>query len=323
VDEPCPEKMFKAAARGLVDRNGSAWFTLTALKEPWITDAFDSDGIFSGISFMVEGSIYDNPYLSKEAIDAYEATLTPDEKECRLWGKPLHKAGLVYKCFQSDQHILSTPPAGWDGWAEPPLSWSYYLYIDPHPHTPHMVLFLVVDPFGRKYYWHDLFEKCLIRELCGKIKQVLGGRRIVRVRCDPIAFVDDPINGTNMATEFWANGLAVEKASKDLSRGILKVNEELQLSSGFPVFSPECRRTLWEIRRYHWDEETGKPVDADDHAMECLYRSILDEPRYVEPQSIDSLPDIEFKNPTRDDFRSLESMPTDELAVTTEHLMLN
>lgn len=131
VDEPCPEGMFKAAARGLVDRNGFAWFTLTALREPWITDAFDVGGIFDGISSVIEGTIYDNIYLSKEAIRDYEATLTEDEKECRLFGKPLHKAGLVYKCFQQDKHVLTTLPRGWLSWIEPPKDWSYYLYIDP------------------------------------------------------------------------------------------------------------------------------------------------------------------------------------------------
>lgn len=322
VDEPCPEKMFKAAARGLVDRNGAAWFTLTALKEPWITDAFEPDGIFRGNSFFIEGTIYDNPYLSADAIAAYEATLTPDEKECRLFGKPLHKAGLVYKAFQHDKHVLSNLPSGWTSWLEPPPDWSYYLYIDPHPHTPHMVLFLVVDPFGRKYFWNDMFEKCLIRELVNKIRLVLGPRRLIRVRCDPIAFIDDPVNNTNMATEFLNCGLVVEKASKDLSRGILSVNEALQ-SDFHPYFTPECRRTLWEIKRYHWDEETGKPIDVDDHAMECLYRAVLDEPRFVGKQDERSLSDLDFTTPSSLDFRTLEPIPSDELVVLREHLMFN
>jgi hypothetical protein len=320
VDEPCPEGMFKAAARGLVDRNGFAWFTLTALREPWITDAFDVGGIFDGISSVIEGTIYDNIYLSKEAIRDYEATLTEDEKECRLFGKPLHKAGLVYKCFQQDKHVLTTLPRGWLSWIEPPKDWSYYLYIDPHHHTPHMVLFLTVDPFGRKYYYTDIFEHCLISQLVAKIRVILGDRRVVRVRCDPIAFNEDCVDGNNMATEFWRCGLAVEKSSKDLSRGILRVNEALQLKGGWPLFTPECRRSLWEIKRYHYDEEKGKPVDKDDHAMECLYRSVLDEPCYVEPQkeqtitedSMNSLPPLFF-----------EKLGSDEVVVTREDLMLN
>jgi hypothetical protein len=284
IDEPCPEAMFKAAARGLVDRDGSAWFTLTALKEPWITDAFEPDGVFKGISFALDGSIYDNTFLKPEAIAAYEATLTEDEKECRLHGKPLHKAGLVYKQFQRDKHILTTLPRGWRSWMEPPLEWSYYIYIDPHPHTPHMVLFLAVDQFNRKFYFHDLFKKCLISELCHDIFTILGPRRdrLVRVRLDKIAWTEDPVDGKTMADEFARCGINAEPASKDLSRGILRVQEAL-CHDQHPFFTPMCKRSIWEIGRWHWDEEKGKPVDKDDHAMECLYRSILDEPRWADP----------------------------------------
>lgn len=320
VDEPCPEAMFKAQSRGLVDRFGSAWFTLTALREPWITDAFEVDGIFSSSMFSIDGSIYDNPYLSAQAIKDYESTLTPDEKECRLFGKPLHKAGLVYKEFQRDKHVLTTLPQGWQSWVEPPLSWSYYCYIDPHPHTPHMVLLLTVDPFGRVYYFHDIFEKCLVSQLCARVRTLMGTRRFVRVRCDPIAYTEDPVHGTRMADEFWRCGLFVEKASKDLSRGILRVKEAL-LSETYPRFTPECRRTLWEIQRYHWDEETNKPVDKDDHAMECLYRSVLDEPRYVDPEQM-KMSVGEMDIPRTPNLREEEPLTFDELVVTREHLML-
>ncbi len=320
VDEPCPEGMFKAAARGLIDRGGAAWFTLTAISEPWITDAFDPDGVFDVTHpFVVEGSIYDNIYLHKDAIDAYEATLTPDERECRLYGKPLHKAGLIYKCFQRDRHVLDKLPLGWTSWVEPPASWSYYLYIDPHPHTPHMVTFLTVDPFGRLYFFRDMFEKCLISELCAKVKAALDGRRLVRVRLDPLAFIEDPVRGTTMADEFRRCGIAADKSSKDLSRGILRVNEVLQ-SAAFPWFTPECRRTIWEFGRYHWDEATGKPVDKDDHAMECLYRAVLDEPTFVDPTSDQPVSDIVIDRPQFDLTPTFEK---DEVWVTNDSLMLN
>lgn len=321
VDEPCPEGMFKAAARGLVDRDGFAWFTLTALAEPWITDAFDVDGIFANISYMIEGTIYDNNYLQVDAIAAYEATLTEDEKECRLMGKPLHKAGLVYKQFQRDKHVLSELPRGWNSFSEPPLDWTYYVYIDPHPHTPHMVLLVAVDPFGRRYYFHDIFSKCLIRELCEQIKSVLAGRRIARVRLDPLAFTEDPVHGTTMADEFRRCGISGDKASKDLSRGILRTQDVLALKEGYPLFSPSCRRTIWEFGRYHWDDQTNKPVDKDDHAMECLYRSVLDEPCYVNPKDIGNYVDqIVIDRPQLDEETVFSA---DELFLSREHLMLN
>ena len=149
---------------------------------------------------------------------------------------------------------------------------------------------------------------------------MLNGRQLIRVRCDPIAYIEDPVNGNTMASEFFRCGIAVEKASKNLSRGILRVNEELQKKEQWPLFTPECRRALWEIKRYHWDEETGKPVDANDHAMECLYRSVLNEPCYVnaqvnqpvEEERITSLPILRF-----------EKLNFDETVITRNNLMLN
>ena len=282
VDEPIPQAMWTAISRGLIDRDGSAWFTLTALAEPWITDAFMPGGLFDGSAWSIEGTIYDNPYLTADAIKRFESTLTPDEVQCRLLGKPLHLAGLVYKQFSREKHLLTELPSGWRSWLEPPIDWSYYIYIDPHPRVPHCVLFLVVDPAGRKYYYFDLFEHCTIRTLCDRIKEVLAGRRLIRARCDPAAFIEDPRDLRTIADDFAEEGIFIEKASKDLARGIVRTQEELQF--GQMYFTPMCRRTLWEITRYHWDEKTNRPVDADDHAMECLYRSVLDEPTYIDPR---------------------------------------
>lgn len=284
VDEPCPEGMWKGASRGLVDTFGSAWFTLTSLSEPWITDAFLPGGSFDGSAYKVEGSIYDNPYLSREAIALFEQSLTPDERECRLYGKPLHLAGLVYKEFKYDRHVLSTLPKGWRSWSEPPKDWSYYYYIDPHPRVPHTVLFLCCDPFGRRYVFHDIFERCHIRELCKMMDSVFEGRHVIRGRMDPLGFIEDPETGKSWADTFASYGYPVEKAVKDPLHGISRVQQELSTNPGFLFFTQSARRTLWEIQRFHWDEETNKPVDKDDHACECLYRAILDEPCYVDPK---------------------------------------
>lgn len=285
VDEPCPEQMFKAAARGLMDRNGSAWFTLTALREPWITDAFETDGIFAGNSFMVTGSIFDNVTLTKDAIDAYIKTLTPEEVDCRVHGLPFHKAGLIYKSFKRDKHVLTEPPVGWSSFDAPPMHWPVYFQIDPHPQTPTCILFCTVDPFGRRYYYKDIFHHASIEELSFHIREHLKGRFVVAGRADPLAFIDDPLRKMpTMAEEFARCGVYVEKAPKALAHGILKVQGELAKDPATIFFTPTAKRTLWEISRYHWDETEDKPVDADDHAMECLYRHEICEPKWLERQ---------------------------------------
>jgi hypothetical protein len=282
VDEPCPEPMFKAQARGLVDRGGFAWFTLTPLAEPWISDAFLPGGAFDGISFKVEGAMDDNIYLSKSDIADYDRTLTDDERECRRYGKPHHLTGLIYKEFQADKHVLQTVPKQWRDFSTPPKDWPHYFYIDPHPQTPHLVLFVVADPFGKRYYYHDIFEHCSIAHLAAKIREQLKDCFVVHGRIDPLAYINDPITETNMAEEFALHGVFVEKATKALEQGILRVQGELAKDPPQIYFSPNCRRTLWEIQRYHWNEQTNRPVDKDDHAMECLYRAELDEPAWVQ-----------------------------------------
>ncbi len=289
VDEPCPELMFKAAARGLIDRGGSAWFTLTPLSEFWINDYFfpqDTGGALRDNVWAINGSIYDNPYLDQDAIKEYEGTLTEDEKQCRLYGLPMHLAGLVYKTFEWDKHVLKDVPFGWKDFATPPDNYTIYYNIDPHPRTPHAVLFCAVSPLGQRFYYNDIFDHTTVESLSKQIREHIAGRHVGGVRIDPAAYIDDPITGTNMATEFHRCGIPVAKATKALAQGILRVNMELARDPQCIWFCPSARTTLWEIQRYAWDQKPArlnKPIDVDDHMMENMYRMELSEPIWLDP----------------------------------------
>lgn len=300
VDEPCPQAMWKGAARGLVDRDGSAWFTLTPLREPWINDMFFPEGaegmtenggsIFgpSGTPelWSVTGAMDDNPYLTPEAIHRYAMDLTEEERECRIRGLPMHLAGLVYKEFDRAKHVMQELPDGWLAYNQPPRNWPKYFYIDPHPQTPHAVLFITVDPVGRWYVYDEFFRWVPASDLARMIKARLAGHWVPRFgRCDPAAWQLDPVTRTQgIAQTIMENGVLIEKAVKDLESGIPKAREVLAKR---PILvSPTCVRFLWEIGRYSWDDKNGeqrnKPVDKDDHMMENFYRACLDEPQWCE-----------------------------------------
>jgi hypothetical protein len=215
-------------------------------------------------------------------MERFESTLTDEEKQCRIHGIPLHLAGPVYKSFSWARHVLTDVPKGWDDWSHPPKHWPLYVHIDPHPQTPHAVLFCAVSPFGERFYYADHFQKCSVAELAHYILDFTKGYRIVECHCDPLGFIEHPITNTSMATEFAANGLFVDKATKALAHGVIKVNGELAKTPPVLFFSPYCKRTLWEIQRYCWDGENDRPIDADDHMMENLYRMELSEPRWVD-----------------------------------------
>ncbi len=309
IDEPCPKKQHEASARGLVDRGGVSSFTLTPLREFWINDHFfpqDTGGAPRLGVWSRRASTYENPYLTDENIKAFEDTLTEEDRQCRIYGLAMHLAGLVYKSFSWDKHVLKDVPSGWADWTHPPKHWPIYVKIDPHPQTPHAVLFCAVSPFGERFYYFDMFKKTGCAELARDVLAFTAGYRIYSCECDPLGFIEHPITETSMATEFAANGLFVEKATKALAHGIIRVNQELSKTPPVIYFSPYCKRTLWEIQRYAWDDKNDKPVDAEDHMMENLYRNELSEPRWVDlTNTCPEIGDLKIVSP---DFRADEPM---------------
>lgn len=297
VDEPCPHKMYSAHARGLMDRGGQSYFTLTPLREPWIYDMFFGEAdakqiitrgaanLFKNSYWSVTGSIWDNPYLSEEAINAYLDELEDqEERECREKGIPLQFAGLIYKEFDTSLHVMSRLPEGWIDYDCPPIDWPIYLQLDPHPQTPFAGLLITVDPSGRKYIYDEIWIKGTIPTIASLIKNKTSHRQVIRMLADPSMFNEDRLTGTCWADDFLSHGLWFDRAVKDLERGIVAVKGALQsriFDAPEWMVSPYLRRFLYEIKRWHWDKE-NKPIDKDDHTLECLYRAVLDKPTWVD-----------------------------------------
>ena len=291
-DEPPERNKFIATQRGMVDRGGYAWMTMTPLSQPWIYDEIQAMCATDPDYFMVTVDIMDNVGygLEKENIDRYAKSLREDEKDMRLHGKPRRLIGLIYDTFSHKDHVI-----------EPfnvPRKWPRFVMIDPHPRTPHMVSWFTVDPYGRLIQYDEFFEHLLISELSQVIKTKTGSDRIMFYACDPIAFNDDPVTDKSWSDKFRESGIPVTPAVKDLTNGILAVKDALKGTMGYPnlYFFRTLYRTIWEIQRYRWAEWKGssedrnakeKPVDKDDHAMENLYRAVLMQPPYKDMDSVD------------------------------------
>jgi hypothetical protein len=295
VDEPCPEGQYKAQARGLMDRNGKDWFTLTPLRELWINDMFfpaagtpDRENIFAVI-----GNTRDNPYLTEEAIADFELSLTEDERQCRLHGLPLELAGLVYKEFSEETHILKDLPPGWTAWNNPPPDHTIYASIDVHPRIPHAVVFCAVGPMGVPILYDEIWMHCSADDLAAAILHKLRGRNYIVPKCDPLAWVQDPITLSCMAHRFAFCGLPVVKSSKAKEFGILNFKSVLKDPRGVRI-APTMHRWLWEVRRYCFDPKTNRPVDEDDHMMECTYRLFVNPMHHVDSKPTESIPPIDL-----------------------------
>lgn len=283
IDEPCPEGQWKASARGLIDRRGSADFTLTPLSEFWINDMFfpRQDTVGRASCWAINASTTENPYLSLEAIEEYKKSLTPDEIQCRIHGLPLELSGLVYKAFSYNTHVLSTVPLGWKNFNTPPDDYIIYYSIDPHPQTNHAVLFLAMSPTGQAFIFAELWiDERSIARLSGEVLRVLRQYEVARGEADPIAWIPHPVTERTMADEFMLNGLVLSKAAKDKTFGILNMQAQLA-KKDYIYVAPNLNRFLFEINRYCYSKE-NIPVDKDDHMMECMYRIFLNEPQWYD-----------------------------------------
>lgn len=301
VDEPIPEAMWKAIARGLVDRGGRGWFTCTPLTEPWIDDAFipdmsadrenDATTFAHGDRWSMKGSMTDNPHNTQKDIDSFLAWLTDDEKECRLHGLPSSLAGLVFKEFSWKDHVLSALPTNWserDGLWQPPKDWCIRLAIDYHFRKNDAVLFIATSPQEISICYAELWQQMLLDEEVRLIKENLGTHPYQPVIIDPLASTPNKVTDVTAMDEYRRLGLPVLPATKDPVNGIraVKANLKSRDKHGRPTlyFASHLSRTLFEIARgFIWDGEQNKPVKKNDDMMENLHRMCLQGLTYIEP----------------------------------------
>lgn len=290
IDEPLPELMWKAISRGLIDRNGYSWWLMTCLTEPWMYNTMIEESCRDPKNFwMFEATMDDNPTLTEDAKRLYLSQLSVEELECRRSGKPLAHSRLVLHAFKSDKHIWSKqiPPHGWKNFYQPPPSYLCAYAIDPHPMTPHAVLFVAISPFGDVFVYDEIFEKCMISKLAVKIKKRLERARFGYGLCDPSAWVENPDTGRRWVDTLYSQGLYVQRGSKDLGPGIIQTNDLLGSARNVWVF-PHCRNFIREVKTWYFDKE-NKPADKDDHMMENFRRLVQHEQlRYHAPTELDA-----------------------------------
>lgn len=170
-DEPCtPDIYEESLGRTRANEHAVRIHTLTPLElAGWLIDQlvepFDR-GETTGETLVVRGSLWDNcedwhpdptmwtggrvgegellnrGNLKRRAIEDQIRgwqRMSPDTVAARVWGKPTHLSGAVYKNWNRDVHMVDEIPGDWSDW---PI-WNI---IDPHHARAPMVLWVAQGP---------------------------------------------------------------------------------------------------------------------------------------------------------------------------------
>lgn len=292
VDEAMPKVMFSPLWRGLVDFQGKMLITMTALSSVWlykeIIKSRDPE-IQNNLGYMEGISTYENKYLSSDAIKAFEATCTQEEKQARILGKWLELAGLVLKNFKPT--LFPDDPAGNIINAFPiPSDWIVFCLIDLHLSRPQAISFFALSPQEGLYIIDEVLEHLSPEEVADVIvrKKVQNGwARFSRAWIDPLAKGDmNFIKNRGFAAEdsftiisnkLRPHGIALDVASKDKASGIRNLNSRLKGVNKMPslwVFD-SCVKHIDEFSSWIYDDEEKPSKEYPDHFCENSYRATL------------------------------------------------
>lgn len=280
-DEPPKREVRVACARGLIDRRGRELFTMTLLKEAWIhrevVMARLPDGKPDMSVFNVNGDIYSNVGygLTQEGIEQFAKTLTEDEKQARLFGKPSYMSTLVCPKFDRHMHVKER--------FKVPLDWLVDVSIDFHPSKKWAVVFLATARNGFKYVVDEIWDRGNPKYIAEEIVRVLRKRsyeRVNSITIDPLAKGGEgnEIDVYSIMSDVLASkGYLLETASKDKEVGISILNNLLWTENEMPGmwFFEDCVKTIEQVENWMYDPDTLKPSKVEDDFVECLYRLCL------------------------------------------------
>lgn len=280
-DEPPRRDVRVACARGLIDRAGRELFCMTLLSEAWVhrevIKAVLPDGSPDLSVFNINGDIFTNVGygITKEAIDQFSKTLTEDERQARLYGKPSYMTALVCPRFDRHQHIKER--------FKVPLDALIDISIDWHPSKPLAVVFMATLKNGVKYIVDEIKFRGPTKSAAEEIVRVIRSRdyaRVNRIVIDPLSKSGAP-NETDaysiFAESLAAFGYCLDVASKEKESGIELLNSLLWTENDAPAlfFFKDCVCTIQEVEDLMYDPETFKPVKMNDDYFECTYRLAL------------------------------------------------
>ena len=286
MDEEPPQAIYQSNRMRTLSVGGRLVISCTPLHGiSWIfTTLYDNPEAVPPYVEHWHMSIYENPHISREEIDA--VTCDPamkDNLEAALYGRFFSRAGLVYPQF-SERHIIQ--PITYI-----PDDWLVVLGIDPSGgRNPWGVVMCGYTKNDTWIVFDEILKTGTVDDIVKEIKAKLGKRFPPDLAViDTAASSPQSITGKTVKQILSSPpyGIYLHDAHKDVEAGRLTITELLdpgKTDSGEPLMprlfvTDNCVHLKRQFRNYIWDNWSPKkadkhdpkerPVKKDDHLLDC------------------------------------------------------
>lgn len=299
VDEPIPKRVYTGIRRGSVDQFAPISFAFTPLgaNAPWMfTELYRrADGKKIDV---FNCSIYDNIYLSKEAIEEFvnDPTISDVEKEARIYGRFIHLVDRIFPQFNGDVHVIDqfAPDPDWY------IGWS----CDPHTIRPWAMAWFTVTPRGDIVWFREwpLQDFTTIRRDTRTQKDYVGLiRGIEDVRPADMRLLDpnygprtDTVRGKlipstrDVLSQYGLH--CITQLNDDIEYGEARVRALLHYDASKPVddlnrpkmyFTSNCLNLINSMLYYTAANKSGEDDMPDESKRDPTYKDFADVVRYA------------------------------------------
>lgn len=293
MDEEPPKEIYQSNWWRTIskDIDGKLIIAATPLHGlTWLYDElYDNPRAVPPYVEYVHVSIYDNPHLSRAAID--QVKNDPSMQDCleaAMEGKFISKVGLIFPQFDLDKHVIE--PVG-----AMPTNWMIVLGIDPHDRNPHGVVFMALTPDNTWIVFDEILERCTLDKLVTLIKERLGGRWPPNLAImDTYGNIQQSIAGRSIKDELIMRyGLYVVDAYKDVKIGRERIARLLESDPPGLLVTRNCYNLIREMKHYVWDDwarrkekkdPKERPIKKDDHLIDATRYVIASNLVYRHPE---------------------------------------
>lgn len=278
-DEECPKTVYQECIARLVDTNGVWWMSQTPVQGmEWIYDDIYMPAKEGKKNIgITEATMFDNPTLSREAIERFMGELSEEERDVRTKGQYVHLGGAVFPDFTPPTHCIPR------GAFVPSSKHRIVRTMDSGYTNPTVWLWLAVAEDGtitvfREHYAakktvaeHATIVNGITREL-----ERQYGCEVWLTTGDPAIKQTKEHTGTSILQEYQKAGIhiSVDSIPRDRRVGLERLQQYFKINpktkKPFLMITDDCPHLIAELPRLKWKKWASTKIAEQNNKLEDI-----------------------------------------------------